>query len=99
VQDSVVAAEDSAVKLKMTVVGTADMIIDLPSGSEETVHAIEYDLPRDFEGFLADLGINNIGEVDFLNQLRSLEEDKSSMVFGERCRRRLSWSTTSFSRR
>lgn len=60
-------------KLKMTVVGTADMIVDLPLGSEEMLHSIEYDLPREFEDFLSDLGIHDLGEVDFLNQLRSLE--------------------------
>ena len=60
-------------RLKMTVVGSAYMIVDLPAGSEEQVHSIEYDLPRDFEDFLSDLGIHDVGEVDFLNQLHSLE--------------------------
>ena len=59
----------------MHVVGSAHMFVDLPDGSEEMLRSIEYDLPRDIEDFLADLGIHNVGEVDFLNQLYSLEVD------------------------
>jgi len=59
----------------MHVVGSAHMFVDLPDGSEEMLRSIEYDLPRDIEDFLADLGIHNVGEVDFLNHLYSLEVD------------------------
>ena len=59
----------------MHVVGSAHMFVDLPDGSEEMLRAIEYDLPRDIEDFLSDLGIHNVGEVDFLNHLYSLEVD------------------------
>ena len=62
-------------RLKMHVVGSAHMFVDLPDGSEEMLRSIEYDLPRDIEDFLADLGIHNVGEVDFLNHLYSLEVD------------------------
>jgi hypothetical protein len=75
VQQTFVAAKDTPVRLKMHVVGSAHMFVDLPDGSEEMLRAIEYDLPRDIEDFLADLGIHNVGEVDFLNHLYSLEVD------------------------
>ena len=54
----------------MHVVGSAHMFVDLPDGSEEMLRSIEYDLPRDIEEFLADLGISNVGEL-----LYSLEVD------------------------
>jgi hypothetical protein len=75
VQQTFVAAEDTTVRLKMHVVGSTHMFVDLPDGSEEMLCSIEYDLPRDIEDFLADLGIHNVGEVDFLNHLYSLEVD------------------------
>ena len=60
-------------KVTLKVVGRAYMTVDLPAGSEELLCSMRARLPGEFDDILFDLGIHDISEEDFLDQVHTLE--------------------------
>jgi len=60
-------------RLKLKVVGRANLPVEIPPGKEGTVNSFSGRLPCDFDDFLDELGIHDLGEMDFLDRLYVLD--------------------------
>jgi hypothetical protein len=60
-------------RITMRVVGMAIMTVEIPPGMEGMIDRIEEDLPREMGDVLSGLGIDDVGEHEFMDALQSLE--------------------------
>jgi hypothetical protein len=70
-------------RLKVKVVGRANLSVEIPPGKEEAVGSIRARLPCDFDDFLDELGIYDLSEEDFLDRLHSLDVESFVVEPGE----------------
>jgi hypothetical protein len=70
-------------KATLRIVGVAILTVDIPPGMEGMVDRIEEDLPREMGDVLSELGIDDVGEHEFMDALQSLEIE-SVLAVGDR---------------